>query len=39
MYFTQRDFEVILLLCGGDKATQSKDIEAAKTLARQYKGG
>jgi len=39
VYFTQRDFEVILLLCGGDKATQSKDIEAAKTLARQYKGG
>ncbi len=37
VYFTQRDFAVILLLCGGDKATQSKDIEAAKMLARHYK--
>lgn len=28
---------VIVLLCGGDKRTQSKDIERAKTLARTLK--
>jgi putative addiction module killer protein len=26
---------VIVLLCGGDKATQDKDIRAAKRLAKQ----
>lgn len=33
VYFVQRDSEVILLLCGGDKSTQRADIEEAKTLA------
>ena len=33
IYYTLRNGELIILLAGGDKATQSKDIEKAKTLA------
>lgn len=33
MYFTHREEVVILLLCGGDKSSQSRDIELAKRLA------
>jgi len=29
VYFTQRGMEVVILLAGGNKATQSKDIQAA----------
>ena len=35
VYFVQRGLEVIILLAGGDKGSQAKDIEAAKSLARQ----
>ena len=34
VYFRQQGDEIIILLCGGDKSTQSKDIEEAKRLAR-----
>lgn len=34
VYFTQRDGRLILLLCGGDKSTQRRDIARAKLLAR-----
>ena len=37
IYLTQRSKAVVILLCGGDKRTQSKDIAAAKALARQLK--
>ena len=33
VYFVQRSTELIILLCGGDKSTQSADIEEAKALA------
>jgi len=33
VYFVQRGAVVIVLLCGGDKSTQSKDIDLAKELA------
>ena len=33
VYFTQRGRMLIVLLCGGDKNSQTKDIKAAKTLA------
>lgn len=33
VYFVQRGAVVVVLLCGGDKSTQSKDIELAKKLA------
>jgi putative addiction module killer protein len=33
IYFTRRGDRLIILLCGGDKRRQHKDIEAAKALA------
>lgn len=33
VYFVTRDKKLIVLLCGGDKSTQARDIKAAKTLA------
>jgi putative addiction module killer protein len=35
VYFAQRGVEVVLLLAGGDKSSQSKDIKAALKLARE----
>lgn len=35
IYFTQRGLEIVILLAGGSKATQAKDIKAALQLARQ----
>lgn len=37
VYYTKRDNEIILLLIGGDKSSQSKDIEKAKNLVKEYK--
>ena len=33
VYFVRHGRTLILLLCGGDKGTQTKDIKAAKALA------
>lgn len=33
VYFTRRDLTVVVLLCGGDKDSQSRDIERARALA------
>ncbi len=33
-YFINRDGRLILLLCGGDKASQRRDIELAKEMAK-----
>jgi putative addiction module killer protein len=33
LYFTQRGTQIIVLLVGGSKRTQKKDIKRAKTLA------
>jgi putative addiction module killer protein len=35
VYFTQRGLEIVILLAGGDKSTQSKDIKTALEIARQ----
>ncbi len=35
VYFVQRGFEIVILLAGGDKSTQSGDIKTALELARQ----
>jgi putative addiction module killer protein len=33
VYFTQRGSVVVILLCGGDKRTQAKDIRRAQAMA------
>ncbi len=33
VYFVRRGLELIVLLCGGNKSTQAKDIRTAKTIA------
>jgi len=35
IYFTRRGEEIVMLLCGGDKSSQAKDIEAARRLAQE----
>ena len=35
VYFMQRGMRIVILLAGGDKSTQSKDIKAALKIARQ----
>lgn len=35
VYFVQRGMEVVILLAGGDKSTQSTDIKTALEIARQ----
>ena len=37
VYFIQRGPVLVILLCGGDKSTQSKDIKQAKVLAAEWK--
>ena len=36
IYFTRRGGQIILLLCGGDKSTQARDIEVARRLAAEW---
>jgi putative addiction module killer protein len=36
IYFHKRSDTIIVLLCGGDKSTQEKDIKAAKRLAAEW---
>lgn len=35
VYFTRRETEVVILLCGGDKSTQQADITAALAMAKE----
>jgi len=35
VYFVQRGQVLIVLLCGGDKSTQDRDIAGAKKLAKE----
>jgi putative addiction module killer protein len=37
VYFGEDDGHIIVLLCGGDKSTQSKDIKTAKAYWKEYK--
>ena len=36
IYFEKRGNAIIVLLCGGDKSTQAKDIKAARRLAKEW---
>lgn len=35
LYFTRRGEEIVILLCGGNKDSQAKDIKRAKKLAQE----
>ncbi|MEA3410227.1 MAG: type II toxin-antitoxin system RelE/ParE family toxin [Pseudomonadota bacterium] len=37
IYFVHEGQALIVLLCGGDKSSQSRDIERAKTLAQEWR--
>jgi len=34
VYYTQKGQEIVILLCGGNKSTQNRDIETAKQIAK-----
>ncbi|MES2677023.1 MAG: type II toxin-antitoxin system RelE/ParE family toxin [Pseudomonadota bacterium] len=36
IYFGKKDHKIIILLCGGNKKTQNKDIEKAKKYWEEY---
>ena len=38
LYYTQRGESLIILLCGGDKSSQKKDIARAITMAQRRNG-
>ena len=35
IYYSQQGDEIVILLAGGDKGSQSKDIETAKELMKE----
>ena len=37
IYFIKQGDEVIVLLCGGDKDSQQRDIERAMTMATEWR--
>jgi putative addiction module killer protein len=38
IYFTRRGRRVLLLLCGGDKSSQKRDIDKAVAMAEELRG-
>ena len=36
VYFQKRGNTIVVLLCGGDKSTQAKDIKTAKATAKAW---
>jgi putative addiction module killer protein len=37
IYFGQKGTSIVILLCGGDKSTQTKDIKTAKRYWNEYR--
>lgn len=35
VYFTDREGSIVILLCGGDKSSQAKDIETALAMIEE----
>lgn len=35
LYFVEREDELVIMLCGGDKGSQQRDIRRAKELAER----
>ncbi len=38
VYFIREGKSLVVLLCGGDKSSQKKDIKQAKVLAKEWRG-
>ena len=38
VYFMTRGAELVILLCGGDKDSQRRDIERARRMATEWRG-
>ena len=38
VYFITRGAELVILLCGGDKDSQRRDIERARRMATEWRG-
>ena len=38
LYFTRRDSNIVILLCGGDKGSQRRDVSRAKQIAAELEG-
>ncbi len=38
LYFVNQGGDIIVLLCGGDKSTQQRDIVRAKIIAKRWQG-
>lgn len=39
VYYVATDATIVVLLCGGDKATQDRDIKRAKQMAEEVRRG
>lgn len=39
VYFTRKGMEIVILLCGGDKGSQDRDIAIAHQMAEEIHGG
>ncbi|HIJ25791.1 MAG: type II toxin-antitoxin system RelE/ParE family toxin [Gammaproteobacteria bacterium] len=39
LYCSQQETQLVILLCGGDKSSQQKDIEQAKLLLKEIRNG
>lgn len=37
LYYMQRGMRVVVMLCGGDKSSQARDIEQAKRIAQEWR--
>ena len=38
LYFVRRGTDIIVLLCGGDKGSQDRDVQRARRLAKELEG-